>query len=366
LTLLEINTRLQTFAVAFAATFAEFFRNLNILMSEVTIKDIARALEVSPSTVSRALSDHPDISESTKDKVIQKANSLNYNPNIIAQSLKSNRTKMIGVIVPEIEHSFFSSAISGIEEVAYQSGYITVVCNSNESYEREVMNTNALVSNRAAGLIVSIAQTTIKSQHLKAVTDRKIPLVLFDRVIEELNTSKVIIDDKLSAHKAVTFLINKGYKKIAHLAGNQEVNICRLRLDGYREALSDNNMPVIESNIFYGGLHEMDGYKSVQRMIDEDNMPDAIFAVNDPVAIGAFKKLKERGYSIPENVAIVGFSNNPITELIEPKLTTVNQPAFSMGKKAAELIIKQIESKEPFTNFMTEVLDTELIIREST
>jgi LacI family transcriptional regulator len=357
---------LQTFAVAFAATFAETNKFFGNCMNEVTIKDIAKALEVSPSTVSRALSDHPDISDSTKDKIIEKANSLNYNPNTIAQSLKSNRTKMIGVIVPEIEHSFFSSAISGIEEVAYQSGYITVVCNSNESYEREVVNTNALVSNRAAGLIVSIAQTTIKSEHLKAVMERNIPLVFFDRVIEELNTFKVIIDDKMSAHKVVSYLIDKGYKKIAHLAGNQEVNICRLRLDGYREALSDHNLPVDENNIFFGGLHEMDGYNSVKKLIDEDNIPDAIFAVNDPVAIGAFKKLKERGYSIPEEVAIVGFSNNPITELIQPKLTTVNQPAFKMGKKAAELIIKQIESKEPVTDFTTEVLDTELIIREST
>jgi DNA-binding LacI/PurR family transcriptional regulator len=353
---------LQTFAVAFA----ELIKNCSNFMNEVTIKDIAKALEVSPSTVSRALSDHPDISDSTKDKIIEKANSLNYNPNIIAQSLKSNRTKMIGVIVPEIEHSFFASAITGIEEVAYQSGYITVVCNSNENYDREVVNTNALVSNRAAGLIVSISQTTTKSEHLKAVMERNIPLVLFDRVIEELNTSKVIIDDKLSAHKAVTYLIDKGYKKIAHLAGNQEVNICRLRLDGYRKALIDKNIAVNEKDIFYGGLHEMDGYNSVKQMIDEGNIPDAIFAVNDPVAIGAFKKLKERGYSIPGEVAIVGFSNNPITELIEPKLTTVDQPAFKMGKKAAELIIKQIESKEPVTNFTTEVLDTELIVREST
>jgi LacI family transcriptional regulator len=335
-------------------------------MSEVTIKDIAKALEVSPSTVSRALSDHPDISDTTKEMVIEKATSLDYNPNIVAQSLKSNKTKLIGVIVPEIEHSFFASAISGIEEVAYQSGYIIVVCNSNESYEREVVNTNALVSNRAAGLIVSISQTTTNSDHLKAVMNRKIPLVLFDRVIEDLNTFKVVIDDKKSAYEVVAYLIDKGYKKIAHLAGKQEVNICRLRLEGYCKALQDNKIPVIENNIYYGGLHEMDGYNSVQKMIDEDNIPDAIFAVNDPVAIGAFKKLKERGFSIPEEVAIVGFSNNPITELIEPKLTTVDQPAFMMGKKAAELIIKQIESKEPVSNFTTEVLSTELIIREST
>ncbi len=334
-------------------------------MNEVTIKDIAKALEISPSTVSRALSDHPDISDSTKEKIIQKANSLNYNPNIIAQSLRSNRTKMIGVIVPEIEHSFFASAISGIEEIAYHSGYITVVCNSNESYDREVINTNALVSNRAAGLIVSISQTTTKSEHLKAVMERNIPLVLFDRVIEDLNTFKVIIDDKMSAYKAVTHLIDRGYKKIAHLAGNQEVNICRLRLDGYRQALKDYNLPLNENNIFYGGLHEKDGYNSIQKMIDDSNIPEAIFAVNDPVAFGAFKKLKESGYSIPKDVAIVGFSNNPMTELIEPKLTTVDQHAFMMGKKAAELIIKQIESKDPVTDFTTVVLDAELIVRES-
>ena len=334
-------------------------------MNEVTIKDIAKALEVSPSTVSRALSDHPDISDTTKELVIEKAASLNYNPNIVAQNLKSNKTKLIGVIVPEIEHSFFASAISGIEEVAYQSGYIIVVCNSEESYEREVVNTNALVSNRVAGLIVSISQNTTDSDHLKAVMNRNIPLVLFDRVVEDLNTSKVIIDDKTSAYKAVTYLIGKGYKKIAHLAGKQEINICRLRLEGYCKALQDNHLPVNENYISHGGLHEKDGYNSVAQMIKDNNIPDAIFAVNDPVAMGAFKKLKEDGFSIPEEVAIVGFSNNPITELIEPKLTTVDQPANKMGKKAAELIINQIESKESTIKFTTEILDTELIVRES-
>jgi len=334
-------------------------------MNEVTIKDIAKALEVSPSTVSRALSDHPDISDTTKELVIEKAASLNYNPNIVAQNLKSNKTKLIGVIVPEIEHSFFASAISGIEEVAYQSGYIIVVCNSDESYEREVVNTNALVSNRVAGLIVSISQNTTNSDHLKAVMKRNIPLVLFDRVIEDLNTSKVIIDDKMSAYEAVSYLISKGYKKIAHLAGMQDVNICRLRLEGYRKALQENNVPLSENYILYGGLHEKDGYSSIEQMIKDNITPDAIFAVNDPVAMGAFKKLKEEGFSIPEEVAIVGFSNNPITELIEPKLTTVNQPANKMGKKAAELIIKQIESKESTIKFTTEIMDTELIVRES-
>ncbi|UCH65717.1 MAG: LacI family DNA-binding transcriptional regulator [Ignavibacterium sp.] len=334
-------------------------------MNEVTIKDIAEALKISPSTVSRALSDHPDISESTKKRVINKASSLNYNPNIVAQSLKSNKTKLIGVIVPEIEHSFFASAISGIEEVAYRSGYIIVVCSSEESYDREVVNTNALVSNRAAGLIVSISQTTTNSDHLKAVMKRNIPLVLFDRVIEDLNTSKVIIDDKNSAFNAVNYLIGKGYKDIAHLAGKQEVNICRLRFEGYCKALQDNNIPINENYIFYGGLHEQDGYNSIEQMIKQKNIPEAIFAVNDPVAIGAFKRLREEGFSIPEQIAIVGFSNNPIAEIIEPKLTTVNQPAYEMGRKAAELIINQIKSGESPPKFMTEILDTELIVRES-
>ncbi len=335
-------------------------------MKHITITDIAKKLGISASTVSRALSDHPDIKEETKKKVQQLADEFYYKPNSIAQSLKNNRTTIIGVIVPEIKHDFFSSAISGIEEVAYHAGYTIIVCQSNENFEREVVNTNSLIHQRVAGIVASISQNTINGDHFKSVVARGIPLVFFDRACSDVAVSKVIIDDAKSAFDAVSHLITKGYKRIAHFTGPKELDICKLRLKGYSKALSEFNLPVIESLICYGGLHEADGYNSMEELIKNNNLPDAIFAVNDPVAIGAFQRIKEAGLRIPEDIGIVGFSNNKITALVDPPLTTVNQPSFEMGKKSAELLIEMIESEKQSFKPTTITLNTVLIIRSST
>jgi DNA-binding LacI/PurR family transcriptional regulator len=333
-------------------------------MRHATIVDIAKKLGVAPSTVSRALSDHPDVKKATKEQIKKLAKDLNYSPNPIARSLKSSRTTTIGVIVPEIKHDFFSSAISGIEEVAYQSGYTILVCQSNESYEREVVNTNALMHHRVAGVIVSISQNTKNSDHFKDLLARKIPLVFFDRVCEDVNASKVVIDDCKSARVAVNHLVQRGYKRIAHFGGPKELGICIRRLNGYVEALKQNGLPSPNGFIRYGGLHEEDGYKSMDCMLKENIIPDAIFAVNDPVAIGAFQRIKEAGLKIPGNIAIVGFSNNKITALVDPPMTTVNQPSFEMGKKAAEILIDTIVDGTIEPRTLT--LETELIVRGST
>jgi DNA-binding LacI/PurR family transcriptional regulator len=329
-----------------------------------TISDIAKSLGISTSTVSRALSGHPDIKKETKEQIKQLAEEMNYSPNPIALSLKRNQTKTIGVIVPEIKHDFFSSAISGIEEVAYQAGYTIIVCQSNESYEREVINTTALMHHRVAGIVVSIAQNTINYNHFQNLINRKIPLVFFDRVCDDINASKIVIDDYKSAFNAVSYLIGKGYKKIAHFAGPKDLGICKKRYEGYIQALRQAQLELPNDLIRYGGLHEQDGYNSMDMLIKENNIPDAIFAVNDPVAIGAFQRINEAGMKIPDDVAIMGFSNNKITNLVEPKLTTVNQPSFEMGKLAAETLLNIIDGKivEP----KTMVLETELIIRKST
>ncbi len=314
-------------------------------MRNTTIIDIAKKLKISASTVSRALNDYPDINEETKSQVKKLAKQMNYWPNPIARSLKSNTTNVIGVIVPEIKHDFFSSAISGIEEVAYHSGFTILVCQSNEDYEREVINTNALMHQRVAGFIVSISQTTTNGDHFQALIDRKIPLVFFDRSFDQITTPKVVIDDAKSSCVAVTHLIERGHKKIAHFTGPNGMNICKQRLKGYKNALKNANLPISKELILTGGLQESDGYASMDSLIKDNNMPDAIFAVNDPVAIGAFQRIKEAGLRIPEDIAIVGFSNNKITSLIEPPMTTVNQPSFEMGKKAAEILIDMIEKK---------------------
>ena len=342
----------------------ERLQDMKQISKHTTIIDIARKLGISTSTVSRALSDHPDVDNDTKKRVQKIAKVLHYTPNPIAQSLRSNRTMTIGVIVPEIKHDFFSSAISGIEEIAYKSGYTIILCQSNESYEREVINTNLLMRQRVAGIVVSITQNTKSGDHFNDLLKRRMPLVFFDRVCESVKTSKVIIDDYKSAFDAVTYLIGKGYKRIAHFGGPKELGICKKRLSGYLDALRQAQLPTQTEIIRYGGLHEQDGYSSMDHLLSENAIPDAIFAVNDPVAIGAYQRIKEAGLNIPNDVAIMGFSNNRITTMVNPQLTTVDQPSFEMGRKSAEILINIIEDKMLEPTIL--ILDTKLIERGST
>lgn len=334
-------------------------------MKNKTIIDIAEKLGVSPSTVSRSLNDHPDISNETKKRVKELAKELNYMPNPIARNLKSNRSTTIGVIVPEIKHDFFSSAISGIEEVAYQNGYTIILCQSNESCEREIINTGVLLNHRVAGIIISISQNTNEFSHLKSIQDRNVPLVFFDRTCDEIKAGKVVIDDKKSAFDAVSYLLDKGYKKIAHLAGPANMSISRNRLAGYREALSFAGIEADNNYIIHNGFHEQDGYESMEKLLSQGIKPDAVFAVNDPVAIGAFQKIKEAGLKIPDDVAIMGFSNNKITAIVDPAITTVDQPSFDMGKKAAELLLEAINNKSNIDTNRIIILPTTLVIRGS-
>ncbi|MFO7447992.1 MAG: LacI family DNA-binding transcriptional regulator [Ignavibacteriaceae bacterium] len=333
-------------------------------MKQITIKDIASKLGLSVSTVSRALNDHPDIHADTKKIVNETAVSLGYRPNIVARSLKSSQSNQIGVIVPEIRHDFFANAISGIEEVAYQNGYTVIVSQSNEDINREKINLNSMFLNRVAGIIVSISQTTNTSEHFAQLLKHDVKMVFFDRVCEDLDVYCVEVDDQASAYNAVKYLIDKGYKKIVHLAGAPNLIICRNRSTGYENALMDHGL-ASEINVIKGGMHEQDGYDSMDKLIKEGNIPDAIFAVNDPVAIGAFKRLKEEHIKIPDQVGIIGFSNNPITEMVDPPLTTVEQPSFEMGKTAAKILLDQIEGKVIGLNSKIIRLETKLIIRNS-
>lgn len=330
----------------------------------ITIVDIAKILGISPSTVSRALSNYPGIKNDTKKLVKKTAEELRYTPNLSAQNLKSNRTTTIGVIVPEIKHEYFSSAISGIEEIAYRFGYTIIVCQSNESYEREVLNTSVLIRQRVAGVIVSISQKTKDSEHFRELKRRKIPLVFFDRVCDDIKASKVVIDDYKSAFNAVTFLINKGYRKIAHFAGPKGVSIYEKRLKGYVDAIRKSDIPLIDGFLVHAALHIKDGYDAMDSMFKSGLVPDAIFTVNDPVALGAYKRIKEACLKIPDDIAVVGFSNNILTSVVDPSLTTIDQFPLEMGRKAAEILIQTIESDliEP----KTVIIDTKLIEREST
>jgi LacI family transcriptional regulator len=334
-------------------------------MKQVTIKNIADKLNLSVSTISRALNDHPDIHKQTKNLVNKIAEELGYRPNIIAKNLKTMKSNQIGVIVPEIRHDFFSNAISGIEEVAYQKGYTVIIAQSNEQEEREIINLNSMYLHRVSGILVSISQTTTSSIHFKRLIDKGVRMVFFDRVCTDLNVPRVHIDDLESSFVVVNYLIEKGYKKIVHFTGPQILEISKNRRAGYVKALKEANVNY-DPIIFEGGLHESDGYENANKLIDLGYHNCAIFAVNDPVAIGAMKRLKELNIDIPGQIGIVGFSNNPITEMVSPTLSTLEQPSFEMGRKAAEILIDQIEDKNGYNIPMDIILETKLIIREST
>ena len=333
-------------------------------MTQWTIKDLAATLGISPSTVSRALRDHPDISDKTKKAVSELAAKHHYQPNQIAKSLQNSQSNTIGVIVPEIRHHFFSTVISGIEDVAYEAGYTIMVCQSNERLAREIINTHALVSNRVAGLLVAVSTETSTHEHLAGVLKQGIPLVQFDRVVEELTTSKVIVDDFQAAYGAVKHLIDLGYRRIGHLSGAQCIAMNRHRFNGFRQAMQDHGLPIEQHHVIYEGYREEDGHRGAERFLAMEDMPEAILAINDPVAVGAYSRFKEAGKRIPKDIALVGFSDNPEAALIDPPLTTVYQPAYEMGRCAFSLLMDELNPEGP-SEPQTVILPTELKIRGS-
>ncbi len=334
-------------------------------MSHITIKDLAARLHVNFSTVSRALHDHPGISQKKKNEILKLADELDYQPNLIAKSLQNCQTKTIGVIVPEIKHHFFYEVLDGIEDVAYKAGYSVLMCKSNEDYDREVINVRTLLSNRLAGLLVSVSQNTKDSNHFKGLLKKKIPLVFFDRVCEDLKANKVIVDDYKGAFTAVEYLVKSGYKHIAHLAGLQHLSISINRFKGYQDALSKHKITFQKEHVVFGGLDEKDGMQGLKQLLRSKTLPDAVFCINDPVALGVFRQCRKEGLKIPQDIAIVGFSDNPISSLIDPPLTTIAQRPYKLGIAAAKLLLEQIHENGSHRT-KTEILETELIIRKST
>lgn len=331
--------------------------------SQVTIKDIARELGISPSTVSRALKDHPDISQETKRLVNELAAKYNYKPNIIALSLRNQRSNVIGVIIPEIVHYFFSSVISGIEEVANEHGYSVMISQSVEDYNREVAACDTFLNGINDGILVSVSKETANYDHFHRFEEEGIPIVFFDRAVDEIQADKVIIDDFDGAYQATEHLIVQGRRKIVHFAGPQNRLIGQNRLNGYLKAMRDNGVVIDERLIipcdtFQSALVE------TQKLIDSGLKFDSIFTVNDFTAAGAMKVLLRNGYKIPTDIAVVGFGDDQTSLMVEPTLTTVNQPGFEMGKKAMEQLIRRITQSKPEPP-VTEILKTQLIVRES-
>lgn len=330
----------------------------------ITIKDIARELKISPSTVSRALKNHPDISVETKRAVNELASKSNYQPNAVALSLKQRRSNTIGVIIPEIVHYFFSSVISGIEDVAYDAGFNVIICQSNEKYDREVVNTRTLLANRVDGILVSISKETQNFDHFYKVRENEVPLVFYDRVVPGFDADQVIVDDLEAAYRATRHLIEGGRKKIAHFAGPQNLLIGQLRKEGYLKAMHEAGLEVMNEWIIEADNFEK-ARTAILDIIEGKISIDGLFAVNDLTALGAMQTLQKRGIKIPGQIAIVGFSDGRLSGITDPALTSVDQHGYEMGTIATELLLKRILADKHEYPFETKVLNADLIVRGS-
>ena len=331
-------------------------------MKPTTIKDIAEVLGVSVATVSRALTNSYEINSQTREKVLEVARKMKYKPNLLARNLKKNRNNMIGIVVPEIITFFFSELIIGIQEIFNPLGYLVLICQSGESSSLERKNVKMLEDQQVEGLIISVSKESKNIDLYERLIEDGMPIVFINRVIDELVAPKVVIDDRKWAYNATEAMIKHGYRRIAHLAGNLNLTVTKLRLEGYRQALRDYDIPIDERLIMYVGIQQEQAKVGVRYLLSLKEKPDAIFCVNDPVAIGAMFELKERGIRVPEDIAIVGFTESPTGKVLG--LTSVAQPTFEMGRTAATMLLNRI--KNPLLGIETIVLDAKLNIRKDT
>lgn len=331
-----------------------------------TIHDIAQELKVTASTVSRALNDNPRISKAMREAVQEAARQLNYQPNQIAAALRSGHTYTVGVLVPTADRSFFSKVVRGIEEEVSRAGYNVIICQSNDRFQNEKANIEALLRLRTDGIIASIAKETKTFQHFSELRAKNVPLILFDRVHSTPGVSTVVVDDYLGAYEATRHLIEQGCQRIAHFAGLQHINIYSERLRGYRAALEDHQIPFDENLISYSNhLQLEDGMQEMQSLLQSGNPPDGIFSAGDYAAIGAMQVLRTQHIPVPDQVAIVGFSNEPVTAFVDPALSTVDQHSVQIGQTAARLFLDEVDRlTEPFSPQKV-VLTPQLIIRQS-
>ncbi len=336
---------------------------------KVTLKQIAKELDVSISTVSKSLRNSLEIGEETRLKVQAFAKFYHYKPNNIALSLKNRKTKTIGIIIPEIVHHFFSTVINGIEQVANENGYSVIICLSDDSFDKEVLNMEMLANGSIDGFIMSLSKETQfrgDFHHITEVINQGMPVVMFDRVTNDILCDKVIIDDKYAAFEAVQSLIDKGRKKIALVTTVDYVSVGKLRTDGYTKALLDNGIPFNENLIIK--IEDIDTCEITIGKLLEDKAIDAVFAVNELFAVTIIKTANKIGLNVPNDLAVIAFTDRIISKYSTPTITTVSQSGIKMGNKAAKMLIERVESEEDEEdeNYKTEVIETHLIEREST
>ncbi|GGC31599.1 LacI family transcriptional regulator [Parapedobacter defluvii] len=333
---------------------------------QTTIIDIARALRVSPSTVSRALHNHPSISAATKRAVLEMAEKFDYQPNLLALSLLNKKTGIIGIVVPEITGYFFATVISGVQDMVSSAGYKLLICQSNESFEEEKKLLQDMALLRVDGVLISPTFRTKTFDHFDRLKNAGIPLVIFDRDCPNYKADKVLVDSYDGAYQAVEYLIKTGRQHIAHIAGPIAFPTFKQRLDGYLHAHYDNNIPIRSELIVYSDGFSSDyGVDALEKLMICNKKLDGIFAVNDAVAIGAMRVIREKGYRIPEDISIVGFDDESYAQYYFPSLSTVWQPVYELGMLSAKILLDHFANKEPRESYRYEVLKPELVVRDS-
>ncbi len=337
------------------------------MKAKITLKDIARELEVSISTVSKALKNSEEISRDTKEKIQAFAKLYNYKPNNIAISLKNKRTKNIGVVIPAIVHHFFTTVIRGIEKYANAKGYNVIVCLSEESFDKEVINMEMLANGSIDGFIMSLSSETQQKEdynHLKEVTEQGIPVVLFDRITNEIDCDKVVIDDQLGAYMATKKLIDQGRKKIALITTDDYLSVSKARTEGYRKALLESELEINEARILKLSTMEVDE-KSIRNFFNTQEV-DAVLCVNEIFTVFSMRLVQEKGLSIPKDISFIGFTDGLLSKYANPSLTVVAQHGEKMGEISAQMLIDKVESDDGEERFQTKILGPTLVIRDST
>lgn len=331
---------------------------------DITIYDIAEALNLSPATVSRGLKEHPAIRKDTRKRILDKAKEMGYRQNFFASNLRRNRTNTIGVIVPRLNSYFMSTVIAGMEKIANQAGYNLIISQSMESIAKEVVNVKTLYNSRVDGLLVSLAYATDDISHFEDLLEKGVPLIFFDRVFDHPQCTSVVIDNYKAGYEVTQHLISQGCKRIAHITASLKRNVYADRLKGYKHALSDNGIAFDERLVFVNNLSEPAGVEVCKTLLQMDPRPDAIFTSNDACAVSCIRELKLAGVKIPRDIAVAGFNNDPLSKVIEPNLTTINYPGHEMGEVAASTLIRRLDQQHS-ASLNTIVLRHELIVRES-
>lgn len=341
------------------------YNRKHLMKKATTIKDIAKIIGVSVSTVSRALQDKPEISEETKKRVRETATKMKYRPNSMAVALKTQKSYSIGVVVPQIVSAFYASVVKGIEEVANNLGYQVFVSSSNEEKEKEEKNVFGFLDHRVDGMIVSLSKATDTFNHINYIKERDVPLVLFDRTSKEINVPKVVANDADAAYLAISHLIAGGANRIALLTGPEHMLVGRNRLRGYKAALTNHNIDIDSKLIMRCNLTVDDAKQATLKLLAMKNRPNAIFGITDEIAIGALFAIKEQGLKIPDDVAVVGFSNSNRSRYIEPSLSTMDQNPVKIGNLAAKLLFDQIKGNHGYGETKEIIVPADLIVRTS-